>query len=297
MPKVDPGERIDLPNGSAVYYVDADHSYWRCKPDGSRGRRLTGVTTVVKPFDFDPERLLKWAAKKNGEGIATLVADCLSTDGDAEDLRTALVWLLDEDTIWRELENAELTFAHIRDQAAVKGTNVHKLALQALAMGKAVPDYEGMTVEERGYAQGVVGFWLDHSPEPLQVEQIVADEELGVAGRPDLRAVIHDCGDELCPCAEGQVGLIDAKTGFWISQQHHAQVAMYDLLLAKCGFGASDFTAILKVAEDGTYELLPVRADPTDALVALDVYRRSARIRNEASKDRKARQAAEKVPA
>lgn len=273
----DPGRRIDLPNGSALYYVEEDHSYWRCKPDGSRGRRLTGLTGVIKPIDFRPDNLMRWAAKLNGEGIAELCGPILAATN-TDSIPDALAWLDSADSIWQALEDAELTYNHIRDRAAQRGTNVHELALRALAEGKPVPDFDSMSDEEKGYAQGVVKFWLDHDPEPLDVEQIVADEELGVAGRFDLRAKLSTYDG---------IGLIDAKTSAYISEGAHVQIAGYRFLAEACGVGETDYGAILRLSEDGDYELIDVQAEATDFLAAVDCYRRAARIKSAAGKARR----------
>jgi hypothetical protein len=272
------GERIDLPDGTSLYFVEEGHEYWRCKPDGSRGMRLTGVTTAIKPLDFRPDNLMRWAARLNGEGIAELAGPALS--GEPESIPDALAWLETAESIWDTLSEAELTYEHIRDRAAVRGTNVHELALLALARDQ-VPDLAGFSEEERGYAQGVMRFWLEHDPKPTHVEQVVCDPDLGVAGRFDLRATLSD--------REG-VGLVDCKTGGYISEGAHAQLAGYDYLAGICEIGATDWQAILRVDAEGGYELIEGEAVHEDFLCAVDVYRRAGRIAREARKARKARE-------
>jgi hypothetical protein len=281
------GERIELPDGTGLFYVDEDHSYWRRKPDGSRGARLTGVTTVVKPLDFRPDNLMRWAARLNGEGIAELVSPALSAEPDT--IPDALSWLCSAESIWEALVEAKLTYEHIRDRAAERGTNVHELALKALAEGKAIPNLAEFSQEERGYAQAVLAFWRDHDPQPTHVEQVVCDSELGVAGRFDLR-----CGFGSAS-SPGGVGVIDAKTGGYISEGAHAQVAGYRLLAERCGIGRTDWGLILKLNPDGTYELIDVEATAESFLLAVKTYREAARIAREARKARKAAQ--EAVPA
>lgn len=282
------GELIELPSGMRLYYVDEDHSYWRCHPDGRRGRRLSGVTTVISPLDADyrsRERLLRWAARSNGEGIARLAAKALELE-DAEDMRLALSWLENAESIWAALEEQKLTFEDLREAAATRGTNVHVLALQALAEGKAVPEFDLMSDEERGFTRGVVRFWLDHEPDPLDVEQVVADEDLGVAGTFDLRCRLK---------TRMGIGVIDLKTGHWISERDHAQIAGYRHLAELCGVGESDWGAILQVNAEGRYQLIECQASAEDFLASLRAYRTQARIRAAAAKARKARE--ERAPA
>lgn len=284
------GELIRLPKLS-LYYRDADHSYWRAKHDLSRGKRFTGVTTAIKPIDFDPERLLKWAARLNTVGVARRVGDALDTYGNVEDLRNALDWLLaeDENRIWAELENFGLTYEDIRNERATLGTNIHEIALGALAAGEAVPDLSKLTPEEEGYAHAVMDFWLAHDPDVLEAEQIVADEELGVAGRYDLTARFGECDDAACPCHVGGVGLIDCKTGSFVAEREHCQVALYGELRERCGIGPVDWTGLLHVSADGRYTLWQGRAELEEALCALSTYRARGSIRNRAGKDRRAR--------
>lgn len=283
------GELWKLPSGTKVLYRDEDHSYWRVKPDGARGKRYTGVTTAVKPVDFEADRLMNWAARTQTVGIARMVDAALGLP-DADAIRADLRWLDAEDPerIWQALTDEGLTYDDLRAEKARRGTNVHEIVLRALAEGEPVPDFERLEPDEKGAAQAVVDFWLDHRPKPLQVEQVVADPDLGIAGRFDLRARLHACGDEHCPCQAGGVGLIDLKTGTWTSEKDHCQLAAYALLAERSGFGASDWLGILHVGEGG-YSMLPVRATEEDALGAIAVYRARARIRSAAGKDRKAR--------
>lgn len=292
-----PAERIDLPSGATLWYVDDGHpseqmrhSYWRHnEKTGKRGTRLTGVTTAVKTLDYDPDRLLTWAAKTQCIGIAELVGPVLLGEVGVEEL----AWLASHESIWRELESAELTFEDVRNRAATKGTNVHRYTLEALAKGRAVPDFEQMTDEEIGYSRGVVAFWLDHEPEPEQVEQIVYSVRLGVAGRLDFRGRIARCEDEHCACHAidtAAIGVLDLKTGNYLSAAAHAQVGGgYPRLAGESGFGESEWALILKVRADGSYELVEAEGTPEGFEAAVAAYREAGRISREAEKKRKAR--------
>jgi hypothetical protein len=261
-----------MPSGARCYFVEDHHGYYRCKADGKRGKRLTGVTTAVKPADYSPDGLMRWAARENGAGIAMLAAEGLGLPA-ADEIRDALSWLGSAKSIWQALNDAELTYDHIRDKAAKRGTNVHKYALQELAEGQPVPDYEGMTQVERNYARGVEKFWLEHDPEPELAEQVVLDEELGVAGTLDFLGRIRS--------RPGR-GVIDAKTSGFIGISHHMQVALYAHLSEKAGYGKPDWTAILQVDEEGNYVLIPGQATTADALATVDLYRRVGRIEADA---------------
>lgn len=284
------GELVELPSGVRVYYVDENHSYWRCNVDGSRGKRLTGVTTAIKPIDFKPDGLMKWAAKLNAVGVATLVNKALESDT-PEAIRANLMWLDPENPqrIWSALTDASLTYEDIRDAKGAVGTNIHERVLHALAAGQEVPDFDELTDEEKGYAQAVVDFWLDHKPQPLQVEQIVCDPDLGIAGRLDLRATLSPCDDALCPCQNGGIGLIDCKTGNWTSEKDHVQIALYAHIGETCGFGKTDWGGILHVNGAGQYRLWEGQATTEMALDAVKLYRHAGEISSKAGKARRAR--------
>ena len=264
-------EIIDLPNGSHVCFTEESHMYSRLNPKtGKRGMRVAGVTTVTKAMDLDPSALLRWAAKTQCHGVAARYK--MDPGGS---------WLHSGESIWNETVMHDLTYNDVRDAAATVGKNVHAIAFQALGMGRAVPDLDRLTVLERKHTEAIMQFWLDYSPEPEQVEQVVFSERLGVAGRLDFRGRLAGY--------EG-VGVVDCKTGGYISAAAHTQVGGgYPLLADESGFGASDFALILKTYEDGSYDLYPALGTPADFELAVATYRASTRINREAAKAMKAR--------
>lgn len=259
----DKGELITLPNGTRCYYKDADHSYWRCKPDGGRGKRLTGVSTVCAPLDWKPDNLMRWVSSLTLEGVTRAFAG-QEVPSDPHELLTRLRAL-------------SLDWESIRDEAAERGTNVHEDMLHALATGEDIPDLHELPPDRRGYGQAVMKWWFDHDPKVLQAEQVVLHEEEGFAGRFDLRCEI-----------QGVTHLVDLKTSGFIPTKAHAQLAGYDLGAIESGFGPSTCLVIVQVADDGTYRQLPVRAEHEDFLAAVRVYRAAGRIGGAAKKDREA---------
>lgn len=267
-------EIIEMPSGLKVCYVDDDHSYWRFNEEtGKRGRRLTGVTTVTKAMDIDPKNLLKWAARVQCQGFVELFQ--MLGQGS---------WMDSGEAVWETAVAHSMTYEDVRDAAATVGKNVHEIGFEALGKGRPVPDLDALTAQERGHVHAVMQFWLDHSPEAEQVEQIVYSERLGVAGRLDFRGTIEG--------REG-IGVIDAKTGNFISASAHVQVGGgYPLLAEESGFGPSEWALILKTREDGTYDLIDAEGTPEDFESAVTVYRAAGRINGAAAKARKARVAA-----
>lgn len=249
-----------LPNGLEVPYRDSDHSYWRemvSNGDGFKGRgRLTGVSTVVGPMDWKPDNLMGWAAKLELEGLCQLMAQ----DGVAVSFDSA-------QSLRDTLQAHGLTWRDVREQAAHRGTKVHQHALHALAEGEQIA-FDELNEEEAGYAQGVAGFWLDHEPKVLAAEAVVADLELGVAGRLDLMCELN-----------GRRVIVDAKTSRYLSAKFVAQLAGYAMLAESSGYGAVDGGAILQVRPDASYRLIEVDLESADFLAALDVYRRNAVIK------------------
>jgi len=274
-----------LPSGETLVYRDRDHSYWKelvVKPNGEQsGRgRLTGVSTVVGPMDWQSDNLMGWAARLDREGVAALAADSFASS----DALASLGWLASGESIGIALDDAHLSWRLARDKAATRGTAVHTHALNALASGEAVPAFEQMTVEERGYAEGITAFWLDHDPKVIAAEAVVADLELGVAGRFDLLAEIN-----------GRLLVLDAKTSKYLSAKFVAQIAGYQLLLERSGYDKPDAGAVLQVREDGSYSLIEIEVTEDDFTMALAVYRRAADIKKRLRAAEKASKPSEPV--
>lgn len=320
------GLEVVLPSGEGCYYVEvcsahqqegytrgADgcntcHSYWRRKADddkkdpGGRGRRLTGVTTITKVLDLDPKHLLRWAARTNGIGIARLAGPVVRTLANGEGspaMAEEILWLCDHEAIWRELTEHEMTYDDVRDAKAVVGTNIHEQVFQVLGSGQPMFALTGLTDQEKGYARGVMSFFLDHDPQASHVEQIVVSNELGVAGRLDFLGTLdRTCDDPLCPCqdyAPGRLpGVVDAKTGY-VGEAAHAQVQGYRGMAQRGGLAPEvGWGAILRLFEDGTYQLVRGQGEPDDFELATRMYRRIGAIGSADEKERKARRAAAK---
>lgn len=241
-------EQHVLPDRSVVYYEPEKHGYFgEVNPSKTakggysfvRDSRLTGVSTIAKFLDPDPEPLMHWAAKLDRVGVAELAVESL--DEGADDLG----WLRSEGSISHKLREAEATWAHVRNRAAMRGTNVHERVFLALATGTTPPSLADLSDEERGYGQAAFAWWRDRRPEPLAAEQVTISHTLGVAGRFDLLAGIGD-----------DVTLVDAKTREKprTYASDHVQLAGYEALNTECGVGSSDRRIVLVLLPDGTYQ-------------------------------------------
>lgn len=261
----------EFPNGERVYFRDPGHSYWRdvnlAGPEVTGQGRLTGISGVVAPLGWRADNLVAWAARTDHAGIVALAAEALGCDDPAE-LRAGLEFLRNPESCAAALEAAGLRWQDTRDQAAARGTRAHVLALEALAAGRPVPDFDGIPERERGYARAVAAWWLDTDPQPVVSEQVVADLALGVAGRLDL--VYVDRAD--------QTVLADLKTSRWVGPKFAAQATLYRHCYQACGFGEIDRVEIVQAREDGSYRVVPVECDLSDVLVAVECYRASGRI-------------------
>lgn len=282
----DKGLLVTLPSGERVYFVEEGHAYYRCKEDGARGKRLTGVTTVAKVFDVDPSRLLQWAARTQCLGIAEAWKAGGSTD-----------WLGSAEDIWEHLESLSLTFEDVRHKASRVGHHVHEHAFEALGRGEQVPALDKMTLEEQGHARGIMSFWLDHDPRPEQVEQIVLSPRLGCAGRLDFRGELNPCDDEACACRQVVVelpgaGIVDCKTGNYVFASDHVQVAGYRKLSEHSGLGKTEWALLLHTFANGEYELIKSEATPKHFEDAVRCYRRVLEVNRLARKAREARKKA-----
>lgn len=291
-------EQHRMPSGGTVFYRDADHSYWLSieqKADDWKGKdRLTGVSTVSGPFDFKPDLLINWSARTTREGVCEVYHESIAGVEDGLDLD--LSWLASPESIKKALSDRGVSHDNVRDDAADRGTKVHKHALYALAQGKMLAEHDKLNEVEQGYARGIEECWLEHDPETLQAEQVVMDASLLVAGRFDWRGRFRrQCGRPWCACMEmvrGGVAMLDAKTSGFIPLKHHVQVAGYMHCTSSSGFGYCDMGMILQVGPDGGWQLIPCRATRKDFKAAVKVYRRAAHIQKLARADQREQAAA-----
>lgn len=277
-------ERHELPDGPPVYFEADKHAYYgevkespKAKGGYSfvRSSRLSGVSTIAKYLDPNADPLMHWAAKLDQIGIAELASRAIDAGAD-------LTWLCSQESIRAALYEAQATWAHVRDRAAVRGTNVHERIFLALATGATPPSLADLTEEERGYGQAAFAWWRDHQPEPIAAEYISADHTLGVAGRPDLLARI-----------DGEVVRFDAKTRETGKDRmsDHVQLQGYKVTDRACGIGESDREVVLILMPDGTYREVPCRATEAHfnaALVACRAGKEVAKAMRAAKSEREA---------
>lgn len=168
------------------------HRYWL------DGKPTPGVTTIIGKGVPKPA-IPYWAARTVAEHVADNLhhLDSWATMG-----RDSLVAALKQ-TPWTR-----------RDEAAIRGTDIHALAEQIIHGQPAeVPDHLVAHVE--GYVA-----WLDEfDVEPIWTEKSVASRTHRYAGRPDFVGRIGALGDE--------TWLLDWKTSKGIYGETSLQTAAY----------------------------------------------------------------------
>jgi len=212
-------------------FYEASHRY---KLDG---RWVPGVTTLIK--GGLPKELKYWAARYVAEWVADNpgMTDLMAEKGG----RDPLVGFL-----------KELPFQFSKE-AAVKGTDVHRLAEQ-LVHGHEVQVPEHL----QGYVQSCVAFLDEWGVEPLMTERPIAHRAHWWAGTPDLFARVRDSRRLLFDYKTSGSG-IWPEAAFQESAYRHGE-----FYLAEDGTEVPvpevDFCAAVWLRQDG-YDVIPLKAD------------------------------------
>jgi hypothetical protein len=186
----------------SLKFTEKNHGYYL------DGKRAKSVTTLISGGIPKPA-LMYWSAK----AVAEYVVD---NPDKFQDL-LAQIDSLGRDGVVNALKNIPW---QTRNQAAVKGTQIHHLAEQ-LSKGEEVE----VTEDIADYVQGYVD-WLDRfQVEPILTERTVANRKVGYCGRFDLIAKIGS-----------KTWLIDYKT----SNGVYGEVALQNAAYASAEFYVSD---------------------------------------------------------
>lgn len=181
------------------------------------------------------------------------------------------------------LTKHKISINHVTSKAADRGVNVHN-ALESWAIDqsyRANPDlYEE---HERGYIVGLNSF-LDDIGEvkDIQAEVMVGSLRSGFAGRYDLRLFIQSPRDVAVKTYPKRADkreeiksgtyLIDLKTSKDCYSSHSLQLAAYEQASIECGYGSTDYRAVLRVTADGKYEFRRANAEFSDFKAVLTAY-------------------------
>lgn len=177
----------------SLKFNPGNHSYYL------DGKRVRGVTSIIN--DGIPKPALpRWAAKT----VAEYVADNIhQLDSWATMHRDSLVDALKR-TPWTA-----------RDEAAIRGTDVHDLAERIVHGGEAdVPDHL------LAHVQGYVQFLQDFDVRPVLTEVPVGNRAYRYAGKPDFIGTLGVYGDHT-------TWLLDWKTSRGVYGETALQTAAY----------------------------------------------------------------------
>lgn len=236
--------KIKQPGLQVVEY----EKYHRYKIDGEW---VVGVTTALNGI---PKNLTRWASRTVADfairNLRTVSQVAESAGyGPAMDMLTALP-------------------DQRRDDAAIRGTDVHALAEQYI-QGEEI-DFSD---ELLPYVQGYAEFIADYEPESLHEELVVGSRKHGYAGRLDSIQRSEKFGR----------ALIDYKTSNRVYGNHALQCVAYcgaDIALVDgetVPFEPLDTAFILHI-QPGTYDLIPVEVNEwalESFVVCLDHYKRN----------------------
>ena len=232
----------------SLKFNDRAHRYWL------DGRPIPGVTTLIGKGLPKPA-IPYWAAKMVAEHVASdpaAVAEMVDRMGP----RAATAAL--KEVPWQK-----------RDDAAVRGTDVHALA-ERLVHGEDVDVPAHLTGHVEGYAR-----WLDRfAVEPIVTEVPVANRAAWYAGKPD--AIVRMAGADT-------VWLLDWKTSSGVYGETALQTAAY----ARAEFYVTDSpdvehpmptierTGVVHITADGT-TLYPLARTPEEIDQAYGIFRHVA---------------------
>lgn len=165
------------------------------------------------------------------------------------------------------------------ERAQNRGTAVHS-AMEAYIKDGIMPDPSYYQEEHRGYVRGLVKFLADLKLDrraKVYSEVRVGSAVHGYAGTFDLLGKLLPCELHTTPIRKKEEfsgkGLLDLKTSSSVWDTHKYQLSAYEEAAVESGYPAPDWSAVVRVTEDGLYEVK--RNDKTiqDFLVVLATWR------------------------
>jgi hypothetical protein len=272
MPKKPPNSTEVLPNGVTVEFwdsigLDGLPAQRRYRVDGER---LPSISTVAG--SFDKPLLMPAAVKLQEQAIIDLAASGVAIGKMTQpELRSAL----------------RARGTHYDDQwgvARTRGDVAHDVLLRQFIRDGEVPDLAAFGEDQRNWIAAGMKFVLEHQPDPLAVEYMVASTEHGFAGRADLAALVGEL-----------LTAVDLKT---VSRWHYEKerdgsvkigddglpvklppfdenllaLTGYEIARVESGYIATDRRWIVRLGPDGEYDVYESTKEPEDFLAALRAY-------------------------
>ena len=199
------------------------------------GEPVVSVTAILGVLGI--EQLAAWGQRTAVAGICELARS------------RRLYRFDDEDRIFEALKAHGLTTGGVAAKARALGTTVHE-AFALIAGGETVraDDYPD---PEAGYMRALTG-----GIEALRLRSFVASELV-------VGSAVHGYAGTLDALIEtehrGRV-LLDLKTSRGVNDSAHLQLAAYRAAAVECGHEPPDQCVVLRLAADGSFELLEGRA-------------------------------------
>ena len=288
------------PAGIEIYKQDKPKRLYRVRaaalrPEEEGGyptdwREVLSVTTILEALS----KPLQWWGQEIGvSGLCRLYQ---IADQATEDERCSFLDDLGNGNVNGLVERliaAKLTVNHDTG-ATSKGTNVHR-ALENFATTGVVPDPQFYPEDERGFITALVKFINDAHPHTLHSELMVASMEDGWAGTLDWVVNLDFAGQVVTKTYQKKAEVRSFVSGSWIIDaktssekpgkpkkvypSYHIQGRAYERGFTECGYGTVDHFGILRLTNDGRYELVESTATYEDFLAVLDIHRRLERIK------------------
>lgn len=277
---------VVTPSGISIYYQAAPKRLYRVN-----GPERPSVSEVL---DILAKGGLPWWGMETGvAGVLELLQEGNLQYHpqigwqDAESYET-----IPNESVIKLLTKHKLTVNHVRDQAGDRGTSVHT-ALELWAKTGKLAISNVFPPEEQGYVQGLNKFIVESGAAAVASEVMVASVKHKYAGRYDLDALLGDGADgaqvftHITPKGRGdkkeaiEDGLwrIDLKTSGAVYDSYHLQIEAYEEAARECGYPATENRAILRVTEDGRYELKRSKATFADFKAVLGAFRALQRVK------------------
>lgn len=266
------------PNGTII-------DYWP-GPQPKRHYRVNGntVASVTQVLDvLDKQALKLWYQRGGTEGTLRLIrmGELGRLNGEPVLAGTDGWPVATEPAVTELLKKHALLPQNVMEKAGERGTAVHN-ALELWIADEILPDPDMYPDDQRGYVAGLLSFLTDlrvadHSS--IESEVMVGSAKHGFAGRFDMRLTLNACSLRSTPKRDNfrefpsrTRWLLDLKTSKSVYQSHYWQLEAYEGASVECGYAKTRGRAVVRVTEDGSYEVKVSAAKYSDFLAIKRAY-------------------------
>jgi hypothetical protein len=214
----------------------------RHKIDGKSAPSVTQILGIL-----EKPGLSWWGWKIACDGLAEAQSQGMGVPDDGREMQDML-------------KNMQFTPARSLSSAGDRGSIVHNAA-EDWAKDGEVPNPANFAKEHRGYIQALAKWISDDEPQFLETEVVIASRKHGFVGKFDFLAEIGD---------HKVIG--DYKTSKSIYKEAHLQLAAYKLASDEMGRDPVDNLIVIRLGEDGEYELAESKATGKDFLAVKSAF-------------------------